>query len=131
MPTLHRLIAQHATIETRARACRRTRIRVERDGARLRHRAAAAHRGLVRSRLGNRELAASALPLPGRLLRDEPRAHPYRALAIAGGIGRVLGTRRGASLILPLAARLAASLAATAMAPLLARSRGAQRTVME
>ena len=55
-----------------------------------------------------------------RRLRDELRAHPYRTLAIAAAVGCVLGTRRGASVMLPLAARLAMSLASTAIAPLLA-----------
>ena len=54
-----------------------------------------------------------------RAVRAELDQHPYRTLAIAAAVGLVLGTRRGASLLLPLAARIATALASTAIAPLL------------
>ena len=54
-----------------------------------------------------------------RTVRAELRSHPYRTLAIAAGVGLVLGTRRGASLLLPLFARVATVMASTAIAPLL------------
>jgi hypothetical protein len=52
-------------------------------------------------------------------VRAELSEHPYRTLAIAAAVGLVLGTRRGASLLLPLFARVATALASTAIAPLL------------
>jgi hypothetical protein len=54
-----------------------------------------------------------------RAVRAELDQHPYRTLAVAAAVGLVLGTRRGASLLLPLAARVATALASTAIAPLL------------
>ena len=58
---------------------------------------------------------ASALLV--RTVRAELSEHPYRTLAIAAAVGLVLGTRRGASLLLPLFARVATSLASAAIAP--------------
>jgi hypothetical protein len=55
------------------------------------------------------------------MVRAEVRQHPYRTLAIAAAVGLVLGTRRGASLLLPLAARVATMMATTAIAPLLSK----------
>ena len=52
-------------------------------------------------------------------VRAELSEHPYRTLAVAAAVGLVLGTRRGASLLLPLFARVATALASTAIAPLL------------
>lgn len=52
-------------------------------------------------------------------LQDELRAHPYRTLAIAAGVGGILATRIGRSLLLPLVARAGMQLASTALAPLL------------
>jgi hypothetical protein len=54
-----------------------------------------------------------------RIVRAELQQHPYRTLAVAGAFGLVLGTRRGASLLLPLFARVATTMATTAIAPLL------------
>jgi hypothetical protein len=54
-----------------------------------------------------------------RIVRAELSGHPYRTLAVAAAVGLVLGTRRGASLLLPLFARVATALASTALAPLL------------
>ena len=54
-----------------------------------------------------------------RAMRAELSEHPYRTLGIAAAVGLVLGTRRGASLLLPLFARIATALASTAIAPLL------------
>lgn len=54
-----------------------------------------------------------------RAVRAELDQHPYRTLAVAAAVGLVLGTRRGALLLLPLAARVATALASTAIAPLL------------
>ena len=55
----------------------------------------------------------------GRAVPAELSEHPYRTLAVAAAVGLVLGTRRGASLLLPLVARIATALASTAIAPLL------------
>jgi hypothetical protein len=52
-------------------------------------------------------------------VQDELRTHPYRTLAIAAGIGCVLATRIGRSLVLPLVARAAMSMASATLAPLL------------
>ena len=52
-----------------------------------------------------------------RIVRAELTEHPYRTLALAAAVGLVLGTRRGASLLLPLFARVATTLASTAIAP--------------
>lgn len=54
-----------------------------------------------------------------RLMRAELRAHPYRTIAIAAGVGYVLGTRLGGSLLTLLAGRLATHLASRALAPLI------------
>jgi len=54
-----------------------------------------------------------------RLVRAELNAHPYRTIAIAAGVGYVLGTRLGRSVLTLLAGRLGTHLASRAMAPLL------------
>lgn len=54
-----------------------------------------------------------------RAVHAELEQHPYRTLAVAAAVGLVLGTRRGASLLLPLAARVATTLASSAIAPML------------
>jgi hypothetical protein len=54
-------------------------------------------------------------------VRAELRQHPYRTLAVAAAVGLVLGTRRGASLLLPLVGRVATMMATTAMAPLFSK----------
>jgi hypothetical protein len=51
------------------------------------------------------------------MVNDELRAHPYRTLAVAAGLGCVLGTRLGRALVLPLVARATVGLASTALAP--------------
>lgn len=50
-------------------------------------------------------------------VQDELRVHPYRTLAIAAGLGCVLATRLGRSLVLPLVARAGMRMASTALAP--------------
>jgi hypothetical protein len=52
-------------------------------------------------------------------LQDELRVRPYRTLAIAAGIGCVLATRFGRSLLLPLLARVGMRVASAGLAPLL------------
>lgn len=53
-----------------------------------------------------------------QLVRAELRAHPYRSIAIAAGVGYLLGTRVGGSMLRLLAGRLGEHLASRAMAPL-------------
>ena len=52
-------------------------------------------------------------------VQAELRARPYRTLAIAAGIGFVLATRIGRSLVLPLIARAAVQLASAQLEPVL------------
>jgi len=52
-------------------------------------------------------------------VQQELRAHPYRTLAIAAGVGCVLATRFGRSLLLPLIARAGMRVASGGLGPLL------------
>ncbi|MDB4968968.1 MAG: hypothetical protein JWN44_4657 [Myxococcales bacterium] len=52
-------------------------------------------------------------------LRREIDAHPYRTVAIAAGVGYLLGTRLGGSLFALLSSRVGLQLASTLVAPLL------------
>lgn len=52
-------------------------------------------------------------------LQAELRAHPYRTIAIAAGLGYLLGTRLGRPLLALLAGRVATQIASNAIAPLI------------
>jgi hypothetical protein len=52
-------------------------------------------------------------------LRQEIARHPYRTLAIAAGVGYLLGTRLGGPLIALLSSRAGIKVGSTLVAPLL------------
>jgi hypothetical protein len=65
----------------------------------------------------------SAPPAPGAadyyaLLKQEVSAHPYRSLAIAAGLGYLLGSRLGGPLVSLLGSRLGPQLASSLIAAL-------------
>jgi hypothetical protein len=64
--------------------------------------------------------AAENPPVPDlrRLLQHEVEAHPYRTVAIAAGLGYLLGTRFAGPLIGLLTSRMGVQLASSLLAPL-------------
>jgi hypothetical protein len=53
------------------------------------------------------------------LLRHEVTVHPYRTIAIAAGLGYLLGTRLGGPLVSLVGSRAGLSLASSLLGPLL------------
>ena len=52
------------------------------------------------------------------VLRREVEQHPYRSVAIAAGVGYLLGTRLGGPLVALLSSRVGLQLASSLVAPL-------------